>query len=48
MVSKTGLYKHRIIPGHMGGTYDPSNVVLLTVKQHAAAHKLLFKQHCKY
>lgn len=48
MVSKTGLYKHRIVPGHMGGTYDPDNVVLLTIKQHAVAHKLLFKQHGKY
>lgn len=48
MVSKSGFYKHRIIPGHMGGTYDPSNVVLLTIKQHALAHKKLFKQHGKY
>jgi hypothetical protein len=32
----------------MGGTYDPENVVLLTIKQHAAAPKKLWKQHGKY
>ena len=48
MLSKTGLYKHRVIPGHMGGTYEPSNIVLLTIKQHAAAHKKLFKNYGKY
>jgi hypothetical protein len=32
----------------MGGTYDPSNVVLLTIRQHALAHKKLFQQHQKY
>lgn len=48
MVSKTGLYKHRIVPGHMGGTYDPSNVVLLTITEHAEAHRDLFKLHGKY
>ncbi len=48
MISKSSLYKHRILPGHMGGTYDPGNVVLLTVKQHAAAHKKLWEQYGKY
>lgn len=47
MISKSGLYKHRVIPGHMGGTYEPSNVVLLTVKQHAAAHRKLYKKYGK-
>lgn len=38
-------HKHRIIPGHMGGTYTPTNVVLLTVAEHAEAHKILFETH---
>ena len=32
----------------MGGTDDPSNLKELTVKQHARAHKKLFKQHGKW
>lgn len=39
------LHKHRIIPGHMGGTYEESNVVLLTIEQHANAHKVLWETH---
>jgi hypothetical protein len=29
----------------MGGTYTPENVVLLTVEQHAEAHRLLWEEH---
>ena len=29
----------------MGGTDDPSNLVLLTVEEHASAHKLLYEQY---
>ena len=32
----------------MGGTDDPSNLKELTVKQHARAHKKLYKQHGKW
>jgi len=39
------LHKHRIVPGYMGGTYDPSNVVMLTTEQHAEAHRVLFEQY---
>lgn len=38
-------HKHHIIPKHMGGTDDPSNLVLLTVEEHASAHKLLYEQY---
>ena len=31
----------------MGGTDDPSNIVLLTVEQHADAHRVLFEEHGK-
>lgn len=29
----------------MGGTDDPSNLIELTVEQHAEAHRLLYEQH---
>lgn len=41
----TIYHKHHIIPRHMGGTDDPSNLVELTVEEHAAAHKKLFEEH---
>ena len=39
------LHKHHIIPRYMGGTDEPSNLVELTVEQHAEAHRLLYEQH---
>jgi hypothetical protein len=36
---------HHIIPRHAGGTDDPSNLVRLTVEEHADAHRLLWEQH---
>jgi hypothetical protein len=36
-------HKHHIIPKHMGGTDDPSNLVEVTVKQHALLHKQLWE-----
>lgn len=36
---------HHIIPKYLGGTDDPSNLVELTVEQHAEAHRLLYEQH---
>ncbi len=38
-------HKHRIVPGYMGGTYDKDNVVMLTVEEHAEAHKVLYELH---
>ena len=32
-------HKHHIIPRHAGGTDDSSNIVLLTIEQHAKEHK---------
>ena len=40
-------HKHHIIPRHMGGSDDPSNLVMLTVEEHAMAHKLLWETHGK-
>lgn len=36
-------HKHHIIPRHMGGTDDPSNIVLVTIEQHANLHKQLWE-----
>ena len=36
---------HHIIPKYLGGTDDPSNLIELTVEEHAEAHRLLFEQH---
>lgn len=38
-------HKHHVIPKHMGGTDDPSNLVELTVEDHAIAHFVLYKMH---
>lgn len=38
-------HKHHIIPRHIGGTDDPSNIVELTVEEHADAHRLLYEEH---
>ena len=38
-------HKHHIIPRHMGGTDDPSNLIELTVEEHAEAHKKLWEQY---
>jgi hypothetical protein len=41
----TLLHKHHIVPRHMGGTDDKSNIKELTVEEHAQAHLKLYKQH---
>ena len=38
-------HKHHIIPKYMGGSDDPSNLVELTVEEHAEAHRLLYEQY---
>lgn len=40
-------HTHHIIPKHMGGTDDPSNLIRLSVEEHAEAHKALYEQHNK-
>lgn len=36
---------HHIIPQYPGGTDDPSNLIELTVEEHAEAHRLLYEQN---
>jgi hypothetical protein len=38
-------HKHHIIPKHMGGTDEPSNLIELTVEEHAEAHRLLWEKY---
>lgn len=41
-------HTHHIIPKHMGGTDEESNLVELTVEEHAEAHKKLYEEHGKW
>jgi hypothetical protein len=41
----TIYHKHHIIPKHMGGSDDPSNLIELTVEEHAEAHRKLFEEY---
>lgn len=36
---------HHILPKHMGGTDEESNLVELTIEEHAEAHKKLYEEH---
>jgi hypothetical protein len=42
---KSIYHYHHITPKHMGGTDDPSNIVKLTISEHAEAHRKLFEEH---
>ena len=44
----TYKHKHHILPKHMGGTDDRDNLIELTPKQHALAHKKLYEKHGKW
>ena len=39
---------HHIIPKHMGGTDDPSNLIELSVEEHAEAHRILYEQYGRW
>lgn len=40
-------HRHHIIPKHMGGSDDPSNIIELTVEEHAEAHRILYELYNK-
>lgn len=44
-IPKEYTEKHHIIPKCLGGSNDPSNIVVLTAREHFVAHQLLFKIH---
>ena len=39
---------HHIVPKHMGGTDDKSNLKRVTVRQHALEHKKLYEKYGKW
>ena len=41
-------HRHHIIPRHMDGTDDPSNLVDLTIEEHAEAHKKLYEEYGRW
>ena len=41
-------HKHHIIPKHAGGSDDPSNLIELTVEEHAEAHRVLFEKYGRW
>jgi hypothetical protein len=44
----TIYHNHHIVPRHIGGTDEPSNIIKLTIEEHAEAHRLLFEQHGRW
>ena len=38
-------HKHHIIPRHAGGTDDSSNLIELTIEEHAEAHRILYETY---
>jgi len=42
------FHKHHIIPKHVGGSNDESNLISLTIEEHAEAHRILFEQHGRW
>lgn len=40
-------HKHHIIPKHAGGSDDPSNLIELTIEEHAEAHRILYEKYGK-
>ena len=41
-------HKHHIIPRHAGGTDDPSNLVELSIEEHAEAHRVLYEKYDRW
>lgn len=41
-------HKHHIIPKHAGGTDDLSNLIELSIDDHAEAHRILFEKHNRW
>jgi len=42
------IHNHHIIPRHIGGTDDPSNLIKVTVEEHAEIHRKLFEAHGRW
>ena len=44
-MKKKATHTHHIIPRHAGGSDEPSNLVELSIEEHALAHKKLYEEH---
>lgn len=44
----TIYHKHHIIPRHAGGTDDATNIIKLTIEEHAEAHRILYENHGRW
>lgn len=42
------MHLHHILPKHAGGTNDLSNLIKLSIKDHANAHRILFEKFGKF
>ena len=42
---KTIYHMHHVVPRHMGGSDDASNLIKLTIEEHAEAHRKLYEEH---
>lgn len=38
------LHRHHIVPRHVGGSDDPSNLIVLCPNCHTAAHRLVYQK----
>lgn len=41
-------HRHHIVPRHAGGTDHPSNLVELTIEEHAEEHKILYEKYGRW
>lgn len=47
-MSETIYHIHHIIPKHAGGSDDASNLIRLTIQEHADAHRKLWETHRRW
>ena len=47
MKSQLLMHRHHLLPKHMGGSDDPSNIIKVNVAMHAFLHHQLYLEHGK-
>tara|TARA_Y100000296_G_scaffold37424_1_gene43351 strand:+ start:136 stop:555 length:420 start_codon:yes stop_codon:yes gene_type:complete len=47
-MSTTIYHSHHIIPKHAGGTDEPTNLIRLTIDEHAEAHRVLYEKYNRW
>jgi hypothetical protein len=48
MSAMTIYHIHHIVPKHVGGSDDSSNLVKLTIEEHAEAHRILYEKYGRW